>query len=158
MFGSAETLRRLLRPQRQDGDRRRPAGSCDRADRDEWERLVLMGFEHYPMAEAGWHVLCRHFLDHGVRIPGTPYKILLSGANRIEFDQSDGAEPELPRDWLQYLTADGSAAGCEWHFMGKRIAALKGWDTADHTETADGWVLDKPRTPAGVQSAPGGTT
>jgi hypothetical protein len=121
-------------------------------------KIVLMGFEHYPMPEAEWHVLCRHFLDQGVRIPDTPYKILVSGANRIEFGQSDGTEPELPHEWLQYVTADGSTAAREWHFLGKRIAALKGWDTADHTETADGWVLDRPRELAGVQSAPAGTT
>ena len=106
---------------------------------------VLMGFEHYPMPEAERNALCRHFLDQGVRVPGAPYKLRLSGANRIEFGECDGTEPERPLDWPQYVTADGSTAGRERHFMGERFAALKGRYTTGYTEIEDGWLLDRPR-------------
>jgi hypothetical protein len=100
-------------------------------------RIVSLGFEHYPIPEPERLELCQHYLNDGVRIPGTPHKIRVAVIGRAEFVPSEGAEPELPADWLRYVAVEDV-------FVGKQVAPLLGIDLSGYVATPDGWLRDEP--------------
>ena len=73
-------------------------------------RIVKFRIADMPLDEGRLRTLMKAFLDQGVRVPGTGYKISLDDTSTLRFGTSNGTEPELPLDWQEYLCGGASVS------------------------------------------------
>lgn len=93
--------------------------------------IVRLNIAKLPVSDSQKIILMKAYLDSGVRIPGTQYKINVTATSQIQFETSLGDEPELPDCWLQYVSANGT-------WVGKEV--IDDRDLAGYSQCADGWL------------------
>jgi hypothetical protein len=110
--------------------------------------MAVFNFGHYGLPNDQLERLRLALAHHGVRVPGTHYKLRVHHSLCLAIEPSSGTEPELPADWRQYLIAGASGRGPT--FVGKHVAGLTELDLRGYAETEGGWTPAQSVEPVGV--------
>jgi hypothetical protein len=110
--------------------------------------MAVFNFDSYGLPGEQLEQLRLALAHHGVRVPGTRYKLRVHHSLCLAIEPSSGDEPELPADWRRYLIAGASGHGPR--FVGRQAAGLTEFDLSDYVESEDGWTPARSAEPVGV--------
>jgi len=101
---------------------------------------VDFGFKNLELEEAERAAIGKAFCGHGVRIPGTTYKVRYHGFMGFTLvEPAEGDEPELPAAWRRGLVVWNDKDVPTW--IGKRapLDRLGNIDFTLYRDAGDGW-------------------